>query len=206
MNRDGIADPRFSDAPEPPGCGEPHVWRVALPPGEGRGAARRALRVILGAYLGVGHEAIEPTVGERGKPALAASPTAISFNLSHSGELALVAVAAPDTEVGIDVERRRPRRDLVRLAERWLPEGDAEAVARAPEEERERAFYAAWTRFEARAKCTGAGLSGPAPGPDVTVLALDIDPGYAAALATSGSPPTVVHRFDFVRLDTGSHG
>ena len=71
----------------------------------------------------------------------------------------------------------------MRLATRWLPEGDAKAVAATDEPEREKVFYAAWTRYEARAKCTGAGLAGPRPGPEIVARQLEIDPGYAAAVA-----------------------
>jgi 4'-phosphopantetheinyl transferase len=147
------------------------------------------------------------TVGAGGKPALAgrgpeepasgATTAALSFNLSHSGGLALVAVAPGGIEIGVDVERLRPRRDLVRLAARRLPEDAATAVAAASDSDRERVFYAAWTRHEARAKCTGTGLSGPPPGPEVTALALEIDPGYAAAIAVDTEDPIFVHRFEF---------
>jgi phosphopantetheinyl transferase len=182
MNRDGIAVARYPDAPDPPQRGEAHVWRVPLPAVDGRAAARRALREILAAYLGEEPDAVALTVGERGKPALAGGAP-LSFNLSHSGGLALVAVSAGGVEIGVDVERLRLRRDLVRLAARRLPEDDAAAVAAASDSDRERVFYAAWTRHEARTKCIGAGLSGPPPGPEVVALALEIDPGYAAALA-----------------------
>jgi phosphopantetheinyl transferase len=196
MNRDGIAVARYPDAPDPPQRGEAHVWRVPLPAADGRPAARRALRQILGAYLDEDPDAVALTIGEGGKPALVdGSP--LSFNLSHSGGLALVAVAPGGVEVGVDVERLRPRRDLVRLAARWLPEADATAVAAAPDTDRERAFYAAWTRHEARTKCTGAGLSGPPPAPEVTAHSLEIDPGYAAALAVDTEGPIFVHRFEF---------
>jgi 4'-phosphopantetheinyl transferase len=197
MNRDGIAEPPYPDVPAPPSRGEAHLWRVTLPPAEKREAARRALREILGGYLGEPPEAIALAVGETGKPRLAASPVALSFNLSHSGGLALVAVAAGGTEIGVDVERIRPRRDLVRLAARWLPAADAETVAAASEATREGVFYSAWTRYEARVKCTGAGISGPPPGPEVVARDLRIDPGYAAAVAfdrgqTGGKEPRIV--------------
>ncbi|HKZ14996.1 MAG TPA: 4'-phosphopantetheinyl transferase superfamily protein [Solirubrobacterales bacterium] len=185
--------------PEP---GEVDVWRVGL-----GAAARRALREILAGYLGGTAAGVELVVEERGKPRLADPAPALSFNLSHSGGLALVAVASGGIEVGVDVEQVRPRRDLVRLAARWLPEGDAEAVAAAPAAEREGVFYAAWTRYEARAKCTGAGISGPAPGPEVVAVPVDIDPGYAAAVAVDTAPtaaaaalegaPIFVRRFEF---------
>jgi hypothetical protein len=131
---------------------------------------------------------VELRVGEDGKPRLALAPKRLSFNLSHSGDLALVAIAPGGVEVGVDLERLRPRRDLVRLADRRLPPADAAAVAAAPPgPEREAAFYAAWTRHEARVKCVGSGLDGPPPGPDIVAFQLPIDTGYAAAVAVAGS-------------------
>ena len=170
---------------------------MELPAAGARAAAGRALRRVLGAYLEELPEAVALTPAAAGKPALATPRPALCFNLSHSGGLALIAVGPGGTEVGIDVERVRPRRDLTRLAARWLPGEDAAAVRAAADEEREAVFYAAWTRHEARIKCTGGGLSGPPPGPDVTALALAVDPGYAAALATAAATPIRVRRFEF---------
>jgi 4'-phosphopantetheinyl transferase len=176
-----------------PGPAEIEVWRVPLPAAGRRGAARAALGRILAGHLG--GEAPELVPDADGKPRLAEAPQRLSFNLSHSAGLALVAVAAGGVEVGVDVERLRPRRDLARLAARWLPEEDAAAVAAAGEAEREAAFYAAWTRFEARVKCTGTGLAGPRPGPEVVARQLEIDPGYAAAVAADA--PIFVRRLEF---------
>jgi hypothetical protein len=177
---------------EPPRSGELHVWRVELTGKERRAGARLALASILAEYLGGGAGAATVPDGN-GKPRLAIRPERLSFNLSHSAGLALVAIAPGGVEVGVDVERLRPRRDLVRLARRWLPAADAEAVAAAPEAEREAAFYAAWTRHEARVKCTGTGLAGPEPGPEVGAWPLEIDEGYAAAVAVYGwvRPPVI---------------
>jgi 4'-phosphopantetheinyl transferase len=172
----------MKSALRPPAAGEVHVWRIELPAADSRAAARDALGSILADLLG-GGGAAELAAEENGKPRLARDPDRLSFNLSHSGGLALVAVAPGGTAVGVDVERLRPRRDLARLAARWLPAADATAVADADEAEREAAFYAAWTRHEARVKCTGAGLAGPPPGPEVVARQLEIDPGYAAAVA-----------------------
>jgi 4'-phosphopantetheinyl transferase len=174
-----------------PAAGELHVWRVEPAEDDRRGAARRALAAILADYLGA--EA-ELRVDPDGKPRLAAAPERLSFNLSHSGELALVAIAPGGVEVGVDVERLRPRRDLVRLAQRWLPAADATAVAAAEAGEREAVFYAAWTRHEARVKCAGTGLAGPAPGPEVVAFGLPIDTGYAAAVAVAIDEPRIAIR------------
>jgi 4'-phosphopantetheinyl transferase superfamily len=192
-----------------PAAGELHVWRVEPEGDDLRDAARRALAAILAEYLGEagagdggaapgdGGAGIELRVDADGKPRLAVAPERLSFNLSHSGDLALVAIAPGGVEVGVDVERLRPRRDLGRLAERWLPAADAAAVAAAGEAEREAVFYAAWTRHEARVKCTGTGIAGPPPGLEVVAYDLSIDDGYAAAVAIEttdygrGLPPVI---------------
>ena len=181
-----------------PAGDEIHLWRVETVGEDRRDTARVALAEILAAYLG-GVEAARTSSGEGGKPRLAVDPGRLAFNLSHSGELALIAIAPGGLEVGVDVERLRPRRDLVRLAARWLPAEDADAVAAAAPAEREAVFYAAWTRHEARVKCTGAGLAGPPPGPEVAARQLEIDDGYAAAVAVHdpaapGREPRIVLR------------
>jgi 4'-phosphopantetheinyl transferase len=176
---------------KPPEPGEVHVWRVRVPEDDSRRAARQALAALLADYLG-GTELAEVALADNGKPRLAREPGRLSFNLSHSGGMAMVAIAPGGVEVGVDVERLRPRRDLVRLAERWLPAADAAEVAAAPAAEREAVFYAAWTRHEARVKCTGAGLAGPVPGSEVIAHRLEAEEGYAAAVAVAGVPRIVL--------------
>ena len=157
---------------------EAHIWR---------GSLDEPLRRVLSRYLDVNPAEIQLTSDERGKPRLQADPDRLSFNLSHSGEIALVAVSR-GREVGVDVERERPGRDLVAIAERALTPEDAAAVRGAGEDERTRVFYALWTRHEARLKCLGVGLTGTPtwPVPSVAVENLPVDLGYAAALAVSG--------------------
>jgi len=132
---------------------------------------------------------VELVRDEHGKPRLASEPERLAFNLSHSGGLALVAVTR-GREVGVDVEREKPGRDLAALAERALAPEDAAAVRAAGEEERAPLFYDLWTRHEARLKCLGVGLGRPPawPAPPVAVEGLPIDPGYAAAVAVTGGP------------------
>ncbi|HEX3737267.1 MAG TPA: 4'-phosphopantetheinyl transferase superfamily protein [Solirubrobacterales bacterium] len=170
---------------EPPEEDAIHVWRVALGAG-GRVAARAALGRVLADYLGR-EGAPRLTIAPGGKPRLAAAPERLSFNLSHSGALALVAIAPGGVEVGVDVERLKARRDPVRLAARWLPAAEVATVVAAGPGERERAFYVAWTAHEARVKCTGAGLAGPPPGPEVSAWPLDVGRGYMAAVAVAAA-------------------
>ena len=175
----------FAPAPDSPDLrsGEVHVWRATLE----TVPADLTLRRVLALYLDEAAEEIELAQGEHGKPHLAANPPPLSFNLSHSGDLALVALAR-DREVGVDVERVKPERDLAAIAERALAPEDAAAVREATEPERARLFYELWTRHEARLKCLGIGLAARPtwPAPPVAVQSLPIDPGFAAAVAMSG--------------------
>jgi 4'-phosphopantetheinyl transferase len=175
--------PAPSRPPSP--AAEVHVWRAAA----GADPCDRVLRRVLALYLAEGPEEIALSRGERGKPLLAAEPERLAFNLSHSGELTLVALSR-GREVGVDVELARPERDLVALAKRALAPEEAAAVRAAGGDERTRLFYELWTRHEARLKCLGVGLAGTPtwPTPPVAVESLPIDPGYAAAVAVSGDP------------------
>jgi 4'-phosphopantetheinyl transferase len=148
-------------------------------------AARWALRGVLASYLDEEPGAIELRVTEHGKPLLAAAEARLRFNLSHSGELALIAIGA-EREVGIDVERIRPRRNLLALARRALAPAEVARIESARSQARLDAFHAAWARREATAKCFGVGLHAPLPETAVTVLDLHPEPGYAAALAVAG--------------------
>lgn len=165
-----------------------HIWRAHL-----EGASWPVLRRVLGHYLDAEPGEGDVAVGEHGKPRLR-DGGGLEFNLSHSRNLALVAVAA--RPVGIDVEAIRPRRDLAALAERFLDAEAAAAVEEAAEAEREGVFYRAWTRHEARLKCLGTGFNS-APSPQSTpsgeansrlaVESFEVAPGYAAAVAVLGA-------------------
>jgi 4'-phosphopantetheinyl transferase len=172
--------PRHPDSP----AAEAHVWRTAA----SGVSPDRTLRRVLALYLGEAEGEIALSRDERGKPRLAADPDRLAFNLSHSDELTLVAVSQ-GREVGVDVERAKPGRDLVALAERALAPEDAATVGALAGAGRTRVFYELWTRHEARLKCLGIGLTGGPtwPSPSVAVESLPIDPGYAAALAVTGN-------------------
>jgi 4'-phosphopantetheinyl transferase len=118
----------------------------------GRGGLRR----ILGLWLGLAPEAVHLETGPHGKPHCPGGP---AFNLSHSGELILLAVHA-SRPVGVDVERLRPALDWRAIAGRMLPERQRRALEALPEAERPEAFLAAWCRLEARLKARGDGLAG----------------------------------------------
>jgi 4'-phosphopantetheinyl transferase len=182
----GLLVPKWeSETRRPPApVDEVHVWRTRA---DREGLA---LREVLARYLDKDPAMIELRRGEHGKPELADSSSPLRFNLSHSGDLALVAVTQ-GREVGVDVERIRPRRHLLRLAERALDPDAVAAVRAAPTDERAATFHQAWARREAIAKCLGIGLGGPSPPAPVAVTKLNPAPSHAAALAVAGDevPP-----------------
>jgi 4'-phosphopantetheinyl transferase len=138
---------------------------------------------VLSGYLGEPPAEIAIELSENGKPRLEKG-SGLEFNLSHSGDIALIAVSQR-RPVGVDVERIEPARDLVSLAERALGPEDVARVRGAGSRERPAVFYESWVRHEARLKCLGVGLTGPAPDVPVEVQNLDVAPGYAAAVAVA---------------------
>lgn len=182
----GLREARESRPPAP--MDEVHVWRVTA---DSDGAA---LREVLARYLDERPTGIELRTGPHGKPALADPSLPLRFSLSHSGELALVAVTL-EREIGVDVERIRPRRNLERLAERALDPAAAAAVGAAAPTDKLTAFHRAWTRREAIAKCLGTGLGVPLPPTPVAIVQLDPGSGYAAALAVAGGEVPPIRQF-----------
>jgi 4'-phosphopantetheinyl transferase len=144
--------------------------------------AHAALRAILGCYTAA---TLEFALAEHGKPYLPAVPE-LRFNLAHSHEMALVAVAW-QVEVGVDVERLRAMPECLAIAERFFPPGEAAALAEVPHGEREHEFFRRWTRVEAMLKARGVGLygAGIAPQGDWTVLPVEVGPEYTAAVAAA---------------------
>ena len=168
----------------PSPAAEAHVWRAS------RGAvpSDRTLRRVLALYLEEQPEAIELAPRRARQAAPRGRARRLAFNLSHSGDLALVAVSR-GREVGVDVERVKPERDLVAARRAGARRPRTRRRCALPKRsERTRLFYELWTRHEARLKCLGVGLAGTPtwPSPPVAVESLPIDPGYAAAVAVTG--------------------
>ena len=109
-------------------------------------AAHAGLRSILAGYLNVAPGKLEFEIGRRGKPRLAPPSNGgnVAFNLSHSHEVALVAVTR-ESEIGVDVERIREDFAFAELAERYFTAAEVSAIRALPEGLQRRAFYQCWT-------------------------------------------------------------
>lgn len=182
-------------------------------------AARAALRSVLGLYLEVDPSAVRLAGGPAGKPRLEDDP-GIEFNLSHSEDLAVVAVTR-GRPVGVDVERMRRGIPYERLAERFFAPSEVTALRGLPPRVRSAGFFACWTRKEAWLKASGRLESGlpsalprfavsvephpatlavtlegdPDEGSRWSLVDLRVGPGYAGAVAVRGPARTRFYRW-----------
>jgi len=117
---------------------------------------RVALRRLLGERLAIAPSELRFDYGAHGKPSLEGA--GVSFNLSHSGDLALIAIADHE-KVGVDLEQIRPRPRLDLLLRRVLTEEERGLLGRAQPGEDLRWFLRCWTAKEAVAKALGFGLA-----------------------------------------------
>jgi len=174
-------------------------------------AGRGILRLLLSSYLTINPEQLQFTYSVHGKPALnipdrqQQMQSGIAFNVSHSQGLALYSITC-DRPIGIDVEQIRFIQDMEQLAERFFLPSESALIQSVPVAQRQHLFFRLWTYKEAYLKATGEGITGlkrveillnpdssiaalninNAPASHWTMLPLDLEPHYAAALAVAG--------------------
>lgn len=114
---------------------------------------RGLLRSLLGQYLGQDPASLVFSYGPSGKPALVSDAATVNFNLAHSEDWMLVAIAP--RRVGVDLERIKPMPDQTAIAQRFFAPQEAAQIAADPD-----LFFPVWTAREALLKATGRGLAG----------------------------------------------
>lgn len=124
---------------------------------------RAALRQLLADRLNTGPELLEFEQTPEGRPFLADSTQQpLDFNLSHSGDLALIAIGGNQLRIGIDIEREKEMRDLDQLAARVLTAGELATLKQydglADDNAKLAQFFRYWTCKEAYLKALGTGL------------------------------------------------
>ena len=159
--------------------------------------AHGMLRDVLGRYLGVAPGDLRFSTGSHGKPALAEPTPLCDFNLSHSGELALLAVTQGQI-VGVDVERHREGFGGQEIAERFFSLAESGKLFALPEEQRLEGFFKCWTRKEAYIKAQGQGLSIPLSSFDVAFT-----PSEEPALLRVAGHPEEATRWSLYNLEPG---
>lgn len=133
-------------------------------------ATRALLRTILAGYLSTDPKRLSFSYSKKEKPSLVLPRAGVdvTFNVSHSGGIALLAFVQR-REIGIDVEQVREDFDVEAIARRFFSAREQEQLAALPNEEKFEAFFRCWTRKEAYIKATGDGLSLPLHQFDVSV-------------------------------------
>lgn len=135
---------------------------------------RAALRMILSGQIGVAPREVALIYSDFGKPMLPPPWDSVNFNLSHCGDLALVAVSC-DGPVGVDLECLSRAPDLLECELKFCHPAEIRTL---PDDQSARAteLLRIWTAKEALLKALGTGLSHP---PELVLL--QPGPGYATA-------------------------
>ena len=121
-------------------------------------AARYGLRRILAGYLKCSPAAIRFDYSQQGKPSLGKDhQSSITFNLSHAGGWAVIAVTS-GSDVGVDVEEVMIKDNLQQLGDYAFDEAEKRLFADFSPARRQRGFYRLWTAKESRLKMIGVGL------------------------------------------------
>ena len=118
-------------------------------------AGRWLARLLLAPLLQRRPEDIPLQLDAEGRSSVTGHP-GLHLSFSHSGDW--VACAVADVPIGIDIERMRPRGDLLGLAATVCSTAQCEELAALSGEARLRRFYQLWTLKEAWLKCRGRGL------------------------------------------------
>lgn len=150
---------------------------------------RGTLRLLLGKYLDRAPRELSFRYTEFGKP-LMNEGNQLRFNVSHTNGMALLAfVKGP--ELGVDIEKIRPVKDLKDLANRFFSVSERQKLNELEaEDELQAAFFRCWTRKEAYIKGKGEGLSIPLHQFDVS-----LEPGEQQALIATRPDPSEARRW-----------
>jgi len=175
-------------------------------------AARGSLRIVLSKYISAQPQSLPIAAEASGKPFLASSD--LHFNVSHSDDLAVIAVCR-GLRIGVDIERIREIRDMHAMLDAFFSRDEQAFLLSRTGEERTRFFFLLWTRREAAAKAVGLGIyeaftrfSLPLQGREMTgftvelpqrredggsaswwIRDLDPAPGFAGALCVERANP-----------------
>lgn len=151
---------------------------------------RSLVRAVLSERLDISPRSIQVNRTDTGKPVITQG---VHFNVSHSGDLILMAVSE-ERAVGVDIERKREVQRVDAMLRRWLS-AEEQAVHASLHREGaspSEAFLRLWSLKEARLKALGVGISGAAR------VQLDI----VEAMTLDG----LLERLEAQRLDAGYVG
>jgi 4'-phosphopantetheinyl transferase len=157
--------------------------------------SRGTTRKLLGAYLGRDPSVLEFREGNHGKPFLTGESQALGlqFNVSHSRDLALVAVSRIG-EIGVDLEWVRSNLEQAEIASRFFSDNEAARIRELSGSPQVHHFFELWTCKEAFVKARGGGISF---GLRRFEVLFPTDSGKASILNDDGARSSwIIHRFE----------
>jgi len=125
-------------------------------------ASHGFMRSVLENYIETPASEIIFSASDKGKPELdkQVHNSNIFFNLSHSNNIALLAIAL-NHEVGVDVEHLDRKNDWKGIIKRFYTPDEQANIFKLPEDKQQNTFFQMWTRKEAYMKALGLGLHLP---------------------------------------------
>lgn len=166
--------------------------------------AHGMLRRIVSQYLDQAPTSLEFALGPHGKPYVVCPPgpctDRLEFNLSHSGDFALVAVSR-GSNVGVDVEQWRRDIEHLDLAEHFFSAMEVHALEQLAgvHDHVVAGFFSAWSRKEAYLKATGVGIARGLDHFDVELV-----PDQPARLLADARDPSAPERWTMTALPVAS--
>ncbi len=115
---------------------------------------RTALRILISRYTDIPASEIEFITGKNKKPELKSGSNKIRFNVSHSGELILIAIS--NTEIGVDIERIETSFNYADILQHSFSGQEISHIEQAAD--KRNLFFRLWTRKEALTKASSKGL------------------------------------------------
>lgn len=174
----------------------PHVVR-----GRRFARGRAALRLLLGAWISCDPRELVLGANGDGKPVLAGelpAGGALHFNLSHAGDLAVIAID-DRSPVGVDLVAVQARLPIDTVAPRFFSATERAVLASAPDEATRRERFARlWVRKEAWLKALGTGISERMRATD---LSAGLSSPGAPGAATEGMKPVQVDGWEVRDLE-----
>jgi 4'-phosphopantetheinyl transferase len=121
-------------------------------------AIRIFLRRSLAPYYHTPPESLVFKIHEKGKPFITNTESQISFNLSHTREVAILAVSQGNL-IGVDIEKTKRQVDILGIAKNYFNESELKQLQQQAAHTQMEFFFKLWTLKEAFVKATGDGIS-----------------------------------------------
>ena len=160
---------------------------------------RSILRLLLSRAIGKPYQDIVFLYGEHGKPSINESLNnkPIEFNVSHSGNYALIAITLSN-KVGVDIEEVNFDTDYQSLSKRFFSENEKKELIKIGNELQLDSFYRVWARKESFIKATGKGV---AYGLDQFTVTLDETIDGGTEVLTFNSLDDKWFCYDLINID-----